>query len=156
MKKFRLFLFALLAVAIIAGVSYGHSVAVNPYASEGSTVVVPVYAAAALDAGDVVVWSIDASTGDNDLWVASTSTVDTHIVAGVVMNAIVAGGNGFIAIYGVTSCDTNGDAIDAASPICTSSTAGAGTNCGDDSAGYAISVAAIAGGTTTGNCFVQP
>ena len=58
------------------------------------------------DAGDVVIWTIGDSTGDNDLWV-TTSTASTgaanNLIAGVVYPvAIVSGDIGSIAVWACT------------------------------------------------------
>ena len=166
MKKFSL-LFALLAVLMIAGVAFSHQITADPYDSDagGSTILVPVYSAGALDVGDVVVWAIDdstAGTDDNDLWVETTTTADTAIVAGVVWpSAIAAGGTGSIAIYGMAECDLSAVGAPAMAPICTTTTAGAGDNCWggaaiqDASNSYAITTVGGAGSAQV-KCFVDP
>lgn len=127
----RKFLFALLAVLLIAGMANAVSIPQSEDPNHGPGVwMVPVYSAGALDVGDVVVWAIDDSTGDNDNWVETTTTANTSIVAGVVYpSAISAGGTGTIAIRGVVQVDVEGG-IAAGDLLCTSSTAGTAKSCG--------------------------
>ena len=85
MKKILSIVFAILLVVSITGVAISHQATYQAKVTNegGSTITVPVYAAAALDAGDVLVWAIADSTGDNDMWVATTTTADTGTVAGI-------------------------------------------------------------------------
>ena len=126
--------------------------AVNP--TDGPEVwTVPVYSAGALDVGDVVVWTVDDSTGDNDYWVETTTTAETGIVAGVVFpNAIAAGGKGTIAVRGVVDVDCV--SVVAGGPICASGTAGAATHCAanKNSFGHATETC----GLGTGKAFINP
>lgn len=148
-------IFLALAVLLIGSAAYGHQLMSDPTGTMTDSfpaVYVDVYAAAALDAGDVVVWDIGASTGDNDAWVATTTTANTGLVAGVVWpNAISAASTGTIVIYGMAECDTK-SGIDDDSILCTSGTAGAGDVCAATSPVYAHSVVA---GTGQVKCFVQ-
>lgn len=85
----------------------------------------------ALDDGDVVVWDVGSSTGDNDNWVTTTTTADTYLVAGVVEGTIAIGDSGFITVKGVTNVDTQaaGDLNTVAGLACSSTTAGAARSC---------------------------
>ena len=94
----------------------------------------PVYnnSGGTLDVGDVVVWDTDASTGDNDNYVNTTTTADTYIVAGVIYPAdITAGNSGTIAIRGVVQVDVvSAEQLGVVNgPACTSGTAGAARSC---------------------------
>ena len=155
MKKY---LISLLSLLLVTGVAFGASIpsGVNP--KEGPEIwLTEVYnnSGTALDAGDVVVWDIGSSTGDNDNYVTTTTTKDTALVAGVVYPAgIAASASGSIAIRGVVDCDLLA-AQDAAagSFICTSGTAGDGKVCQTATNSYAITT-----GTQSGNsiaCFVK-
>ena len=130
----RKLLFALLAVALIAGAAYAASIpqSEDPQAGPGVWLV-PVYSAGALDVGDVVVWAIDDSTGDNDNYVETTTTAETYLTAGVVFpNGIAAGGTGTIAIKGVVQVDVvSGEhgGITEGSALCTTTTAGSVKAC---------------------------
>lgn len=147
-----------LALLLIAGASFAHNVSINP--KDGPmTITVPVYnnSGSILDAGDVVVWDIGSSTGDNDNYVTTTTTGDTVLVAGVVYPAdISTGDTGSIAIFGVVDCDVNAfGAVPAGTPLCTSTTAGAGRACinSADSKAYGHATAAISV-SSSGKCFV--
>lgn len=134
MKKF---IFALLAVLLIAGVAFAVSIPQSEESKNGPYVwTVPVYnnSGSTLDVGDVVIWDIDASTGDNDNYVTTTTTADTHIVAGVVYSAdIAAGDTGTIVVRGVVATDCiNLQTVNG--PACSSGTAGTATSCSDDDA----------------------
>lgn len=130
--------------------------ATEPKAANGSgQVAISVYnnASADLDAGDVVVWDLDASTGDNDLYVTTTTTVETGLVAGVVWPAAISDGNtGSIVVYGQAECDVS-TGVEAAGVLCSSATAGSGRSCTNPYYKYAIAnTVAVAGGQTA--CFV--
>ena len=90
----------------------------------------------ALDDGDVVVWDIGSSTGDDDNWVTTTTTADTYLVAGVVEGAIGVAGQGIITTRGVTNVDFGTTGLGAAgSVLCSSTTAGSAGNCGGAASG---------------------
>ncbi len=116
---------------------------------------VPVYSAAAVDAGDVVIWAVDDSTGDNDYWVKTTTTGDTVLVAGVVWPGDIGAGEvGTIATRGVVPVDGVG-IVAAGGPICThDATAGEFISCVADKYSFGISVAAPSGGST--KCYINP
>ena len=147
-----------LAILLMGSLAFGHQLSSDPagnMTSQFPAVYIDVYSASALDAGDVVVWAINDSTGDNDAWVESTTSADTTIVAGVIWpNAIVAAGTGSMVIYGMAECDTSALGIAAAGSLCTSTTAGGGEHCntGTANAQYAIATETIA---TQGKCFVN-
>jgi hypothetical protein len=104
------------------------------YNDGGAIITRQVYSASALDVGDVVVWAIGDSTGDNDNYVATTTTANTYIVAGVVYPAAIAAGEvGSIAVRGPVQVDwvsagssTTGNV---GSPVCSSATAGEAWAC---------------------------
>jgi len=155
MKK-RLFLI-ILAVLLMVGSAYAISIPQSEDASNGPAIwLVQVYNndTATVAAGDVLVWEISESTGDNDNYVNVTSTADTQLVAGVVWpSAIAAGAKGTMAVRGVVDCDINAGGVASLGTICTSTTEGEGGRCLDDNAAYAIATAANIG-ATTGKCMV--
>lgn len=68
---------------------------------------VPVYSASEVQVGDVVVWTVDDSSGDNDYWVENTTTEATGSVAGIVFPATIsAGGTGAVAVRGIVTGNT--------------------------------------------------
>ena len=156
MKKL---LFISLAVLLIAGSAYAISLPQSEVGDSGGPFVwtQQVYnntadssgynSSATLDVGDVVVWDILNSTGDNDNYVTLTTTADTYLVAGVVYpNAIAAGDTGTIAIRGVVKVDiaqAGASNITLGSLVCTSTTAGAANVCSSstsdtDAIGFAV------------------
>jgi hypothetical protein len=155
----RKLFFALLAVLLMAGMAFAVSI---PQTEEGKngpyTWYQPVYnnSGGSLDAGDVVIWDIDSSTGDNDNYVTTTTTAATALVAGVVWpSAISAGDTGTIAIYGMAECDVDVVGVGEMGPLCTSTTAGSGTRCtGTTGGAYAISTE-VGYATTQNTCFVK-
>jgi hypothetical protein len=157
----RKYLVCLLSLLLFAGVAFGASIpsSVNP--KEGPEIwLTEVYnnSGSALDAGDVVVWDIASSTGDNDNYVTTTTTKDTALVAGVVYPAgISASASGSIAIRGVVDCDTLTavDGLGASSFLCTSATAGDGKACTNTNNAYAITTAASSSGSATCYVFVK-
>lgn len=81
------------------------------------------------DVGDVVVWTIGDSTGDNDNWVttstAANSTANMMFAGVVYPNAIVSGDVGSIAIWGTgIAVDTNASVSAAGDELGLSTTAG--------------------------------
>ena len=153
----RKYIFALLAILLLAGVAVAASIPQSEDPNNGPGVwMIPVHAESALDVGDVVVWDIDASSGDDDNWVETTTTASTGLVAGVVYpNAIDAGGSGTIAIRGVVQVDFDSGGIGAAmSLLCTSATAGSATNCNNDANNFGIVTQAC----TSGSClaYINP
>ena len=155
MKKLVL---ALFAVLLIAGMAYAVSLPQSEEAKAGPGIwYLPVYNndSETLDAGQVVVWDIGSSTGDNDNYVVNTTTVDTAIVAGVIWPADIAiNDSGTMAIRGVVECNMT-NATTAGGVLCTSTEAGAGINCIDNSMKYAIITETVAAGESVqGKCFV--
>ena len=139
-----------LLLSLVALLTFVGGVQASPYAYDPtngpSALVVPVYnnSGGALDEGDVVIWDIDASSGDDDFYVTTTTTAETGLVAGV-----IAGGGCATAstcnmvIWGIAQCDVNTVGATEAGTLCTSTTAGAGKSCTDSSVKYAVT------GTTT-------
>uniref|UniRef100_A0A6M3LI06 Uncharacterized protein n=1 Tax=viral metagenome TaxID=1070528 RepID=A0A6M3LI06_9ZZZZ len=103
---------------------------------------------AVMNPGAVVIWDIDASTGDNDNYVTITTTADTQLVAGIVYpTAIPVGGIGSIAIYGCVDVDYNA-AETVADVVCTSGTEQEGADCTTDYYGFGYVVEAADPGKT--------
>ncbi len=154
MKKF---LFLALALLSLVGVVHAQQIAVDPKDSSGAYITVPVYnnSGSALDAGDIVVWDIDASTGDDDLYVTTTTTSDTHIVAGIVWpGGIAAGDSGSVAIWGMVQCDVRAvTGVGENGPLCTSATAGDSDTCTNEAANFGF--ATVAGAGSQLDCFVK-
>lgn len=130
MKKL-LFVLALLLIAVPA---FAISIPQSESGTTGPAIVtIPVYnnSGGTMDAGDVAVWDIGSSTGDNDNWVTTTTTADTFLVAGVVYPADIAAGDvGTIAVRGVVQVDFGATGTGAAgSLLCSDSVAGAADNC---------------------------
>lgn len=113
-------------------------------------------ASADLDAGDVVIWDIDSSTGDNDMYVTTTTTQGTGPVAGVVLNAITDGDVGTIVVYGVTTVDTDPTAgVGAVGiPMGTSGVVGNAQPC--DAADYYLGFSLVATSSNSTTVFVCP
>lgn len=105
----------------------------------------PVYnnSGAALSAGDVVVWDISNSTGDDDNYVTTTTTGDTVLVAGVVYrNSIPAASTGYIVVNGVVPVNIYGGGNTVNGPLCSSTVAGKARSClnNDVAFGYVTTV----------------
>lgn len=131
MRKFLFILFALLFCVGVASAANIPSV-VNP--TEGPELwITQVYnnSGGTLDVGDVVIWQIGSSTGDDDNYVTTTTTAQTYIVAGVVWPVDIGATNsGTIVIRGPVAVDDDGRGLnDAGGLACTSGTAGAATSC---------------------------
>lgn len=156
----RKVLFISLAILLVGSLAFAHTLGYDPSGvmdDSSPNVSVPVYTAAALDAGDVVVLSVVDSTGDNDLWVATSTTAQTGLVAGVIYpKDIAAGGVGEMVIWGMAECDVDATNAGVGTILCNSSTAGAGYSCTstDGSGSYAyLTETTVASGQ--GKCFVQ-
>src|SRR3990167_11398181 len=127
MKKLLL---ALMAFLLLGGVSFAANIpnVVDPDDGSPSEVwITPVYnnSGGTLDVGDVVVWDMEQSTGDDDNWVTTTTTAATSLVAGVVYpRDIVSADIGTIAIRGPVAVDAAGSLNSVDGPACTSTTAG--------------------------------
>ena len=158
MKK----LFILIAILLICSVSTSQAfftIADPQNAELGANVKIPVYnfSSSALGEGDVVVWDVGNSTGDNDLYVNTTTTASTALVAGVVsQGGIAAKSAGSIIVYGLAQCDVGVSGAAAGSILCSGTVAGDGLLCSstaNESFGYAITSEAI-GRNGQGKCFV--
>jgi len=166
MKKLLSIIFALCLFGLCVSPAMAFFQVADPQNSDGApSEKVPVHNDAAnaetLDAGSVVVWDIDASTGNNDLYVATTTTASTSLVAGVIWpNDIAAGNSGSMVVYGFAECDVSTTEGAAANSIlCTGVTAGDGAGCtiaSDEAHGYALTQEAASGGTSDAQvqCFV--
>ena len=158
MRKMILILVALLFVSV--GNAQAWFAADAKTTDGAANVVIPVYnnSGGTLDAGDVVIMDMDASTGDNDLYVTTTTTADTGIVVGVVWPADISStAVGSVVVYGFAECDTAIGGVGENGPICTSTTAGAGKSCTSNTfeGKYAVATVAI-GDSGQGTCFVNP
>lgn len=113
--------------------------------------------AVTLNTGEVVIWDIDASTGNNDLFVATTTTANTGLVAGVIWpTAIEAGNSGSMVVYGFAECEVGKGGVKAFGLLCTGATAGSGDGCtvvADEAQAYAI-VTSVVQPKGQGVCFV--
>ena len=152
MKKY---LFIVLAVLLMASVANATVVPGAVDAKAGPEVwVTSVYnnSGGSLAEGDLLVWQIGSSTGDDDNYVTTTTTADTHLVAGVVYKAAIAtASRGLMALKGVAPIDVLGSVVDG-SILCSSATAGEAGVCSDDA--YAIGHAVASGDNTTVNAFI--
>ena len=155
MKKLVL----VLAILLMCGVAQAANIPamVDPVNSPEvwTTVVFSNESSTTLDAGDIVKWDIDNSTGDNKNYILGADSADTHLVAGVVYPAdITAGNSGSIAIHGVVPVDVvgMGGGIAAGSPVCSSSTEGSAGLCSTASKAIGFATAAPSGGSV--NVFV--
>lgn len=135
MRKFQSIFLALLLSFSMTGVVFAANIPeyIDPDDGGPEIWTTEVYnnSGAALDIGDIVVWDIGSSTGDNDNWVTTTTTADTFLVAGVVYPVgITTAATGTIAIKGPVSVDViTASATAAGQLICSSATAGSGANC---------------------------
>jgi len=141
MKK--LFL-TLLAILLITGIASAAGIPYYVDAKTGPEVwITSVYnnSGGTLDVGDVVVWDISSSTGDNDNYVTTTTTASTFLVAGVVYPLDIAAANeGTIAIMGPVAVDC-ASTVAAGERICSSGAAGEATDVQchvGDAFGYAL------------------
>lgn len=144
-------LFALLVIASGANLAHAIGIPSSEDPKDGPAVwTVPVYnnSGSTLDVGDVVVWDIGSSTGDDDNYVTTTTTADTALVAGVVYrNDIAAGDTGTIVVHGVVDVDVLAGLQSAGGIACTSATAGSARNCTNDAHGFGIVTQGASGGT---------
>lgn len=125
-----------LAMLLITGVAYSASIPQMEDPKVGPAVwLVPVYNndTDTADVGDVVIWEIGESTGDNDNYINRTTTADTFLVAGIVYPSdILTKDTGSIAIRGVVTADlatTHGVVVN--SLLCSSTTEGGVDVCSD-------------------------
>lgn len=131
MKRLYSIVFAILLALSITGLAMAAvPQSVDPTAGpEVWTTTVYNNSGSTLDAGDVVVWDIGSSTGDNDNYVTTTTTADTFLVAGVVWPSDIAAVSiGSIAIRGIVGVDL-AQPLAAGSLICSGATAGGAQLC---------------------------
>lgn len=150
--------FVLLAILLVAGTAYAISIPQSESATNGPAVVtIPVYnnSGSTMDAGDVAIWDIGSSTGDNDNYVTTTTTAATYLVAGVVYPADIAAGDvGTLAIRGVVPVDYAGGDGAAGGLLCTSTVAGNASSCSStQAASFGIVTTALSGGVV--NAFLK-
>ncbi len=152
MKKILL---SLLVVLLSVGVAYAGNIpwVVDPKNQvEVWTTSVYNNAGKELTRGEVVIWDIGSSDGDNDNYVTVTSTADTLLVAGIVYpSAIADGANGTIAIYGMVDVDYTG-AQTVLDVVCTSGTTDKADDCTNDYFGFGVVMEA----TDPGKAFINP
>lgn len=145
----------LILALLLLGATKSYAIAIpeaeNP--AEGPALwIVPVYNAEAsttLDVGDVVVWDIGSSTGDNDNYVKSTTTADTALVAGVIYGAdIAAGGVGNMVVHGVVDVDSLTTSMNTVGGLaCTSTTGGSAKTCDTQANAFGIITQVQSGGS---------
>lgn len=157
MRKILFLLVALLFVSVGNAQAW---FAADARTTEGAaSVKIPVYnnSGSALDEGDVVVWDIGSSTGDNDLYVTTTTTADTGLVAGVVGSGGIASASvGSIIVYGLAQCDVGSGGIAAGGLLCSASTAvGDGDGCASATGEASYAIAGIAGTSDQIECIVR-
>ena len=150
MKKLFSMLF-LAALLLSGGLAHAISIPVGEDAKGGPAIwTIPVYnnSGSTMDAGDVAVWDIGSSTGDNDNYVTTTTTADTTIVAGVIYpQDIAAGDTGTMAVHGTVLVDASGIGLNSVGgPVCSSATAGAARSCVTNASAFAL-VTAVSDGT---------
>lgn len=138
-------LLSLVALLLIAGVASAANIPRVEDAKDGPGVwTIPVYnnSGGTMDVGDVAIWDIYNSTGDNDNYVTRTNVRDTHLVAGVVYPVDIADGDvGTIAIRGVVQVDVSDGGLEVVNGLaCTGTTAGAATSCAATSGGYSFGI----------------
>ena len=162
MKKL---LIAIFAILLMAGIASATNVPRTISATDGPEVwLVSVYnnSSSTIDAGDVVIWDIDESTGDDDNYVNTTTGGATRIVAGVVYPVDIAAKSvGLLAVRGVVDCDTVADTdadgyIVADTLLVTSGTAGAAQASAtreDEPFAFGHAVATVASASV--KCFVN-
>lgn len=150
MKK----LFSFFVVALLLGLTTNVfalvcSTSVEPNAGGASQCIESVYnnSGSTLDSGDVVIWDLDSSTGDDDNWVTTTTTADTYLVAGVVVNAINAGESGTIVVRGFANVDVQSGLNTVKGPACSSSVAGSARSCVTDAANFGFVTTVAASGS---------
>ena len=121
-----------LILLLFAGVSFATNIPkVTAPESTSEVWLAEVYlnSSTAADDGDVLIWDIDASTGDEFMYVIQTTTANTGPIAGVAYGDISANSVGRIVIWGQYDVDlsgANGAAGGIGNPIITSTTSGAG------------------------------
>lgn len=146
-----------MALLLVGSAAYAHNLAYDP-TNGPAAIHVPAYnnSGSALDQGDVVIWDIDASTGDDDFYVTTTTTAETSLVAGVVgSGGCAAASSCSIVVWGIAQCDTDAGGVGEMGPLCTSSTAGAGQACTNSDAAYGIASVAVVGAGQD-DCFINP
>lgn len=126
-------------------------VSIEPKEGGGDIWLLDVYvdtASTAIDAGDVVCWNMDASTGDDDNWVEQCGAADTYLVAGVAYpGGVAAGERGTIAIRGPVPVDVLNGLNTVNGLACSSGTGGAAKSCDTQAANFGIVTQVAASGT---------
>ena len=134
-----------------AGTAFGYNCGMGIEPKEGGpvTCIESVYnnSGGTLDAGDVVIWDMEQSTGDNDNWVTTTTTADTYHVAGVVLDDITAGTSGTIVTRGFVAVDVAGGLNVVDGLACTSVIAGSARTCITNDANFGFVVTILSAGS---------
>lgn len=129
MKQFKILSLAILLSFVMTGLAFSAQIPDITQPSTGNeawNMQVFNNSGAVLDAGDVVIWDIDSSTGDEFMYVDTTETAGTGPIAGVVLDTIGISSTGTITVYGYAVVDTqpgNG-ATGPGTPMTTSGTTG--------------------------------
>ena len=124
MKKFLFTILIVLLAVNVYAISIPDTEQIINASGEEAVWLMGVYnnEGATLDAGDVVVWDIASSTGDNDYYVKKVSETDTFMVAGIVYGKdIASSSNGVIAVKGIVDVDVTGT-VNTGTLLCTSNT----------------------------------
>lgn len=112
---------------------------------------------AALDDGDIVIWDIDASTGDDYMYVDTIETQDTGPIAGVVNGSISTAEVGQIVIYGQKDVDLAGIRNGGIGvTVTTSTTTGSGEPIGGAKYYVGFLMETVAKGTSSASIMVNP
>ena len=159
MRKLFSILLAAMLIVSIAGYSQAQGIVdtdAGPYYE-----VTSVYnnSGGTLDVGDVVIWDIGSSTGDDDQYVTTTTSADTFLVAGVVYPAdIAASSSGSIVTKGAVTVDvaTSNNINSAGALLCTGTTAGGAAVCSngqDDGNAFGFTTATVSSSTVKAYLF---
>ena len=112
---------------------------------------------AALDDGDLVIWDVGSSTGDDDMYVTTSTTAGTGPIAGVVEGSIAIASTGSITVYGVTNVDTDGGGVTGAGTNMTvGSQTGTATTIGSRTNAHLLGVSVAATASNSTQIFVNP
>ena len=154
----RLFLITALIICLSVGIAYAAQIqrVVDPK-NQTEVWITSVFnnSAKELTVGEVVVWDIGSSTGDDDNYVTVTTSADTNLVAGVVYPAnIPIDGVGSIVIHGAVDVDLADSGCTVDDVLCTSTTTDKAKDCTSDAYGFATCMEATAA-TGLSKCMVK-
>jgi len=132
MKKYLYIFLTVMLLLSFTGLAQAQ-IAVDP--KDGPEVwVTSVYnnSSSTVSRGDIVIWQISSSTGDNDNYITTTTTADTVLVAGIVYPADIATKKtGSIAVRATGIQVNTKGAPGAGAELCTSGTAGEAQTCSE-------------------------